>query len=356
MQLRAGPRLSRALAWPTYVWLAACFYLLLGLGVSDLVAVDRGTARRACRACARGRGLGATAFTLLFGMWNVRRGPELQAHRSPRRRLAGGARRLPHRAAHGPAFRLADSTPVRRTSGRALSRARSRSDRHHGRPGRRQRARSCASEVAPLAALSARDGVFFVTGNHDHYSGAESWVACVRELGIEGPAQSTRVDRARASALRARGRRGLLEPAPTGARRKRRAGSARRQGRLRRPSSCSRTIPRSFERAREHAVELQLSGHTHGGQMWPFALLRSTTNALRRRPVSKRSLTALRQPRHGILGASDSPLRAFRDHGAGVASRRGMSPRSTPSDSSCALIAPTTPQILGEIANNFRDL
>src|SRR4051812_30692408 len=37
MQLRAGPRLSRALAWPTYVWLAACFYLLLGLGISDFV-------------------------------------------------------------------------------------------------------------------------------------------------------------------------------------------------------------------------------------------------------------------------------------------------------------------------------
>src|SRR5439155_1466206 len=39
-------------------------------------------------------------------------------------------------------------------------------------------------EVAPLAALRAAHGVYFVTGNHDYYSGADAWVARVEELGI----------------------------------------------------------------------------------------------------------------------------------------------------------------------------
>ena len=45
-------------------------------------------------------------------------------------------------------------------------------------------ARRLADEVAPFADLRARCGVFFVTGNHDHYSGAQSWVEAVRGLGM----------------------------------------------------------------------------------------------------------------------------------------------------------------------------
>src|SRR5262245_34640978 len=41
-----------------------------------------------------------------------------------------------------------------------------------------------ADEVAPFRDLRARCGVFFVTGNHDHYSGAEAWVEAVRGLGM----------------------------------------------------------------------------------------------------------------------------------------------------------------------------
>ena len=31
--------------------------------------------------------------------------------------------------------------------------------------------------------------------------------------------------------------------------------------------------PRQVQRAREHGVDLQLSGHTHGGQIWPWHYL-----------------------------------------------------------------------------------
>ncbi len=41
-----------------------------------------------------------------------------------------------------------------------------------------------AHHVAPLAGLSSRHGTFFVTGNHEYYSGAHAWVDELRRLGL----------------------------------------------------------------------------------------------------------------------------------------------------------------------------
>ncbi|MCP5865475.1 metallophosphoesterase, partial [Klebsiella pneumoniae] len=41
-----------------------------------------------------------------------------------------------------------------------------------------------AMHTEPLARLKASDGVFFVTGNHEYYSGALEWIAEVRRLGL----------------------------------------------------------------------------------------------------------------------------------------------------------------------------
>src|SRR4029077_10489263 len=38
--------------------------------------------------------------------------------------------------------------------------------------------------VEPLRDLVARDGVFFVTGNHEYYSGADAWIAHLTRLGV----------------------------------------------------------------------------------------------------------------------------------------------------------------------------
>src|SRR5580704_11746333 len=38
--------------------------------------------------------------------------------------------------------------------------------------------------VAPLRGLEAKDGVFFVTGNHEYYSGADAWIAHLGTLGV----------------------------------------------------------------------------------------------------------------------------------------------------------------------------
>jgi len=41
-----------------------------------------------------------------------------------------------------------------------------------------------AHHVAPLAMLQSRHGTFFVTGNHEYYSGADAWVVELRRLGL----------------------------------------------------------------------------------------------------------------------------------------------------------------------------
>src|SRR5258706_6978520 len=38
--------------------------------------------------------------------------------------------------------------------------------------------------VAPLARLSSRHGTFFVTGNHEYYSGVQGWIRELRRLGM----------------------------------------------------------------------------------------------------------------------------------------------------------------------------
>jgi hypothetical protein len=45
------------------------------------------------------------------------------------------------------------------------------------------RVRDLADDAAPLADLRSRHGTFFVTGNHEYYSGAPEWIALVRRLG-----------------------------------------------------------------------------------------------------------------------------------------------------------------------------
>jgi predicted MPP superfamily phosphohydrolase len=132
-------------------------------------------------------------------------------------------------------------------------------------------------EVAPFGELQGRDGVYFVTGNHDHFSGADAWTRQLEGLGIT-VLRNRRVRLERAGAA--------FELAGVDD-----FGSARRRQRAQRDledtlegwdGACPLVLlahdPRSFELAKERGVALQLSGHTHGGQLWPFnALVRLQT-------------------------------------------------------------------------------
>jgi hypothetical protein len=126
--------------------------------------------------------------------------------------------------------------------------------------------------AAPLRDLRARYGSFFVTGNHEYYSGVEEWVVELDRLGL-------RVLQNERQEVVARG--GVLDLAgvndPTGAGMGFAAGpdfDAALGGRdPSRPVVLLAHQPIQVHEAARHGVDLQLSGHTHGGQMVPFNYL-----------------------------------------------------------------------------------
>ncbi len=125
--------------------------------------------------------------------------------------------------------------------------------------------------VSELKNLRAKYGVYFVTGNHEYYSGVQEWVAFLPSLGI-------RVLSNERDTLECKG--AFLDIAgihdPTG----------RQMGQGFKPDleaalegwTPSRPLillahqPRPFAKAAKYGISLQLSGHTHGGQFFPFNL------------------------------------------------------------------------------------
>jgi uncharacterized protein len=121
--------------------------------------------------------------------------------------------------------------------------------------------------VAPLALLAeAPRGVYFTTGNHEYYSGVDEWLRHLPTLGIR-PLANERVEVAPGLDVA-----GIHDPTGRGryAPDLPRALEGRDAGR---PVVLLAHQPRQFAEAARHAVSLTLSGHTHGGQIWPFSWL-----------------------------------------------------------------------------------
>ncbi|MBB1254194.1 metallophosphoesterase [Streptomyces alkaliterrae] len=127
-------------------------------------------------------------------------------------------------------------------------------------------------DAEPLAGLTAREGVFFAIGNHEYYSGAQEWARHIdRELGITVLAN-------RHVSLEHFDLVGVNDPAgeefgdgPDLAR-------AMADRDERRASVLIAHQPALIHDAMRHGVDLQLSGHTHGGQMWPGNVLAALAN------------------------------------------------------------------------------
>jgi predicted MPP superfamily phosphohydrolase len=128
-----------------------------------------------------------------------------------------------------------------------------------------------AETISAIGTLRTKFGVFFVTGNHEYYSGVEDWLTYLRNLGVR-VLRNERV------------------PIGSGNEGFDLAGIDDPQGRVlpghgpdlskalegRDPNRAVILLahtPKGVEENSRAGVDLQLSGHTHGGQIWPFTYL-----------------------------------------------------------------------------------
>jgi len=128
-----------------------------------------------------------------------------------------------------------------------------------------------ASHTEPLARLESRHGTYVVTGNHEYYSGAHAWIRELRRLGTTVLLNEHVVLDHDGAKLTVAGvtdysahhfdpsHRSDPHAAAEGA-----------------PDDALKILlahqPRSAAVAAQAGYQLQLSGHTHGGQFWPWNL------------------------------------------------------------------------------------
>lgn len=127
-----------------------------------------------------------------------------------------------------------------------------------------------AAHTAPLAKLRSRHGAYFVTGNHEYYSNAPEWIAEVRRLGLTVLMnQHVVIDHQGTSLLVA----GVTDYSAHHFDEAQRSDphAALAGG----PAHVALKLllahqPRSAAAAADAGFDLQLSGHTHGGQFFPW--------------------------------------------------------------------------------------
>jgi predicted MPP superfamily phosphohydrolase len=301
--------LQRTLGWPGFLWMALCLYLLLALAAGEAVRplVRRLVTRRApaeareavpetvpptpepgaepeaereepaapSRRLFVSRVVGgavatAAVGTVGLGTYGVLNGPRVK-------RITIPLAKLP-RAAHG--FRIAVVSDIH--LGPVLGR------------GFAQRVvdtvnatqpdliavvgdlvdgsvEDLGPAAAPLAGLRARHGSYFVTGNHEYFSGAAQWVEQVRELGLH-PLENARTELPAFDLAGVNDLQGESE------------GQGPDFARALGDRDTSRAVvlmahqPAQIHEAVEHGVDLQLSGHTHGGQLFPGNFVAEAAN------------------------------------------------------------------------------
>ena len=271
------PPWNRIVAWPASIWMGVAFLFLVVLGAGDAlrwlaggVAYAAGNDLPAFETTARVQAAlaaGIVAFAGTAALVSALRPPRLARIEIP---LARWPRAL-------DGFRIAQISDIhigplrdRRFSRQLTERVNALApdlicvtgDLVDG------SARLLADEVAPFADLRARHGAFFVTGNHDHYSGADAWVRVVERLGLV-PLRNRNVEiRRDGAAFTLAGVDDHRGGFGDGQREDLPRALAGRDPEL--PLVLLAHDPNTFKRASQNGVDLQLSGHTHGGQIWPF--------------------------------------------------------------------------------------
>jgi predicted MPP superfamily phosphohydrolase len=127
-----------------------------------------------------------------------------------------------------------------------------------------------AAHVAPLSRLRSRHGTYLVTGNHEYYSGAHAWTQEFQRLGMRVLLNEHVVLTHHECQIVVAG---VTDYSAHHFDPRHRSDPA--AALLGAPASAAVKIllahqPRSAEAAAAAGFDLQLSGHTHGGQFWPW--------------------------------------------------------------------------------------
>ena len=189
--------------------------------------------------------------------------------------------------------------------------------------------RQLSHHTEPMSRLSARHGAYFVTGNHEYYSGVHGWVVELRRLGLRVLMNEHVVLRARRGG-RSRSGCHRLQRAPF-----RRVPPERSvRGAGTRPDRCvGESVAGSPTQVgfRSGAGRLP-SPALRPYPRWPIPaveLLRAASAAVHGGASSPWKSLGLHQPRHRLLGPAKAPGRPFGDHasstGAGVGPYRNAS-------------------------------
>jgi uncharacterized protein len=126
--------------------------------------------------------------------------------------------------------------------------------------------------VEPLRRLRAPQGSFFVTGNHEYYSGVLEWMDELPRLGL----RVLHNQRARIGGLEGFDLAGIDDASAAGMGIPGHGADLPAALSGRRPGDALVLLahqPKAVLEARAAGVGLQLSGHTHGGQIWPWRYL-----------------------------------------------------------------------------------
>jgi len=266
---------STVLGWVAFVYMGLVFFALVFLGLGELgllggrlvAGAPDDEKRRFLGRVLGGATAGVSVGLASWGVSNVRRGPVVKTLQIPLQRLA--------RARDG--YRIVQVTDVHvgpligvdfiralvaQVNAQEPDLVVITGDLVDG------SVAQLGEHVAPLKDLRAKDGVFFVTGNHEYFSGADEWVRHLPSLGIrvlrnehvriggdDGFDLAGVDDTIAHQFLEGHG-----QDVP-----KSLAGRD-----AARPVVLLAHQPKAIDDAVAGGVDLMLSGHTHGGQMKPF--------------------------------------------------------------------------------------
>ncbi|MGH7739596.1 MAG: metallophosphoesterase [bacterium] len=281
--MRAAPRsLSTPLMWVVYLWMGLSFFLVVLLAVGDLVRLPLwltqvisgapvdSSRRRFIDLLVAGLALAGSGGLSLFGLFGAAAGAiQVKKVKVALKKLSpdqNGYRIAQISDLHvGPTIgRAYVQTVVDRVKALKADLIVITGDLVDG------KVKALESLVEPLKELKARDGVYFITGNHEYYTqDVKAWYDWLQKAGIQ-PLENQRVAIGGAEGFDLAG----LPDLSSGAFGAEPDWKKTLEGRdTSKPVIVLAHQPVTFQEAAGHGVDLQLSGHTHGGQMFPFNFL-----------------------------------------------------------------------------------